>query len=300
MQIGSGMRGARVPGAFPELAIYSVDSFGLDAAWDADELSRWNAALRGLHSGAPDLLLGPATVTLDALADDADAEGRRVHAGERRCVPGHRPRAGVQDLARLIKANVGLQIAAIDYGDWDMHEGMGDVDTGWLHDQLTELSGSLAAFATDLGTDGMNGVTLVTLTEFGRCVGENGSGGVDHGFGQAVLLLGGGVVGGQVHGMWPGLGMDQLIDEMDLAVTTDYRAILAEILEKRCGAGSVSSVFPGLGSRAAGRREPEGLSRVRTQAGGVSATASRRGTPARSSRGRRTGRCSPPAARASG
>ena len=111
-----------------------------------------------------------------------------------------------------------------------------------------ESAGSL----TDLGTDGMNGVTLATLTEFGRCVGENGSGGADHGFGQAVLLLGGGVVGGQVHGTWPGLGMDQLIDEMDLAVTTDYRAILAEILEKRCGAGSVSGVFPGLASERPG------------------------------------------------
>jgi uncharacterized protein (DUF1501 family) len=129
-----------------------------------------------------------------------------------------------------------------------MHEGMGDPDSGWMHDHLTELSGTLAAFATDLGSDAMQGVTLATLTEFGRCVGENGSGGCDHGYGQAVLLLGGGVIGGRVHGQWPGLAMDQLVDEMDLAVTTDYRSILAEILEKRCRASGVSTVFPGLGS----------------------------------------------------
>jgi uncharacterized protein (DUF1501 family) len=139
-----------------------------------------------------------------------------------------------------------LQVATVDYGDWDMHEGMGGPDDGWMHDHLTELSRSLAAFAADLGPR-MNGVTLVTLTEFGRRVEENGSGGTDHGYGQLVLLLGGGVVGGKVHGTWPGLAEANLVDG-DLAATTDYRAVLAEVLEKRCAAGSVSQIFPGLGS----------------------------------------------------
>ena len=91
----------------------------------------------------------------------------------------------------------------------------------------------------------MNTTTLVTLTEFGRRVEENGSGGVDHGYGQVVMLMGGGIVGGQVHGVWPGLAEDDLIDG-DLAATTDYRNVLAELLEKRCGATGLSSVFPGL------------------------------------------------------
>ncbi|MDH5279352.1 MAG: DUF1501 domain-containing protein, partial [Actinomycetota bacterium] len=146
---------------------------------------------------------------------------------------------------RLVKADVGLQVAAVDYGDWDMHADMGSVDEGWMRDHLRELSRSIAAFGTDLGAH-LADVTLVTLTEFGRRVEENGSGGVEHGHGQAVLMLGGGVKGGQVHGRWPGLADGDLF-EGDLAGTTDYRQLLAEVLEKRCGASGLSTVFPGLG-----------------------------------------------------
>jgi uncharacterized protein (DUF1501 family) len=147
---------------------------------------------------------------------------------------------------------VGLQIAAVDYGDWDMHEGMGTVDTGWMHDHLTELSGALAAFATDLGA-GMSDVTLVTLTEFGRRVEENGSGGTDHGWGQLALILGGGTVGGQVHGGWPGLAPQDLVDG-DVDGVNDYRWILAELLEKRCeaSASDIGEIFPNLASNRLG------------------------------------------------
>jgi uncharacterized protein (DUF1501 family) len=126
---------------------------------------------------------------------------------------------------------------------------MGTVAGGWMVDHLTELSGTLAAFATDLGPTRLNDMTLVTLTEFGRRGPENGSGGTDHGFGQAVLLLGGGVRGGQVHlnGRWPGLADPDLVDG-DLNGTTDYRWVLAEILEKRCRLGTATDVFPGLDS----------------------------------------------------
>jgi uncharacterized protein (DUF1501 family) len=152
----------------------------------------------------------------------------------------------LRDVARVVKANVGLQVAAVDYGDWDMHADMGTVSAGWLKDKLDELARSLAAFATDLGGK-LSDVTVVTLTEFGRSLVENGSGGVDHGHGQAVLLLGGGVNGGQVHGAWPTLEKEALAGG-DLAGTTDYRRILAEILEKRCQGSQLSSVFPDLTS----------------------------------------------------
>jgi uncharacterized protein (DUF1501 family) len=102
----------------------------------------------------------------------------------------------------------------------------------------------------------MADVTLVTLTEFGRRVEENGSGGTDHGFGQVVLALGGGVRGGQLHGTWPGLSPEALVDG-DVNGTTDYRLFLAEVLEKRCGAGSISSVFPGIGSERPGIFTPK-------------------------------------------
>lgn len=97
----------------------------------------------------------------------------------------------------------------------------------------------------------MNDVSVVTLTEFGRRVEENGSGGVDHGFGQAVLLLGGGLEGGKVHGTWPGLAADDLVDS-DVNGVNDYRWVLAEVLEKRCRASSVDTIFPGVGSERLG------------------------------------------------
>jgi uncharacterized protein (DUF1501 family) len=251
-QVGGSLAASAFRGDSPELAIPSVDGFGLDAAWDAEELARWDAALRGLHAGAPDLVAGPATIALDAVGTMQTVRDGDPGPEHGAVYPEGYLGDAMRDLAKLIKADVGLQVAAVDYGDWDMHEGMGTVDGGWLVDHLTELSAALAAFATDLGATRMDGVTLVTLTEFGRCVMENGSGGSDHGFGHAAILMGGGVVGGQVHGTWPGLGEDDIVDGEDLAVTTNYRTVLAEILEKRCRATSVSGVFPGLGSERIG------------------------------------------------
>jgi uncharacterized protein (DUF1501 family) len=250
VQMGSSMPAASFLGSAPELAMWSVDSFGLDAAWDAEQRQLWDTALRGLHDGAPPALAQPATAALGAIATAAELQEAGYLPENGAVYPDSYLGAAMRDVARLIKAGVGLQVASVDYGDWDMHAGMGDVDGGWMVDHLSELSQALSAFATDLGPT-LSDVTLVTLTEFGRRVEENGSGGTDHGFGQTVLLLGGGVVGGQVHGAWPGLAPGALIDG-DLNATTDYRRLLAEILEKRCRASSVSEVFPDLGAERLG------------------------------------------------
>ena len=155
-------------------------------------------------------------------------------------------------MARLIKGDVGLMSACVDSGDWDMHESLGTAVPGKkMYDNLSLLATALAAFATDLGPTGLGGVTLVTVSEFGRRVQQNGSGGLDHGYGNAMLMLGGGVKGGRVHGRWPGLAPANLVDG-DLAVTTDYRAVIAEILQKRCGVADVRSVFPGVTATAMG------------------------------------------------
>ncbi len=246
VQMGSGMPASAFLGPHPELSMYSIDGFGLDAAWDDTELARWDLALRGVQAGAPAVLQAPAEAALGALATAAQLTAAGNVPDNGAVYPATDLGRSLTDVARLIKGDLGLQVAAVDYGDWDMHSGMGDVDGGWLVDHLTELSHTLAAFATDLGAR-MTDVTLVTLTEFGRRIEENGSGGTDHGYGQVVFLMGGGVRGGQVHGAWPGLAPGDLVDG-DLAATSDYRAILAEVLEERCGAGSVSDIFPGLGS----------------------------------------------------
>jgi uncharacterized protein (DUF1501 family) len=112
-----------------------------------------------------------------------------------------------------------------------------------MYDNLAQTATALAAFATDLGPDGMKNTTLVTVSEFGRRVQENASHGADHGHGNAMLVLGGGVRGGKVYGTWPGLAPAALVAG-DLAVTTDYRAVIGEILQKRCGIGALTAVFP--------------------------------------------------------
>ena len=152
------------------------------------------------------------------------------------------------DVVRLVRAGVGLQVACVDFGDWDMHSDIGGPDSGRMHDHLDELARCLAAFAADLGPL-LDGVTLVTLSEFGRRVGENGSGGADHGHGNAVLLLGGAVAGGQVYGRWPGLADADLVDG-DLDGTTDCRV--------RAGQVRTGAVFPGLVPAPLGVVRPRG------------------------------------------
>jgi uncharacterized protein (DUF1501 family) len=244
-QMGSNTPAAAFLGPNPELAMWSIDSFDLDGAWDATQLAKWDTALRALHVDAPDLVRTPSVTALDALATASTLPGSSYVPDHGAVYPDTGLGEALANVAQLIKNDVGLQVAAVDYGDWDMHVDLGAVDNGWMFDKLTELSSALAAFATDLGAAAMNKVTLVTLTEFGRRAEENGSGGVDHGYGQAVLLLGGGIKGGQVHGAWPGLAAADLLDG-DLNGVNDYRLVLAEILEKRCEASTVADVFPGI------------------------------------------------------
>jgi uncharacterized protein (DUF1501 family) len=247
-QLGSNSAAPAFLGPAPELAMWNVDGFELSGAWNPTEEARWDTALRGVQTGAPPVIEAPALTALDALSTAAQLRAAGYTPSNGAAYPDSGLGNALRDVARRIKADVGLQVAAVDYGDWDMHAGQGDVAGGWMVDHLGEFSSSLAAFATDLGA-AMGGVTLITLTEFGRRIEENGSGGTDHGFGQAVFLLGDGVKGGQVHGVWPGIAPSDLVDG-DLDATTDYRNLLASVLERRCGASTadVTSVFPGIGT----------------------------------------------------
>ena len=254
VQIGASVPSAALMGQSPELAMLSVDTFTLAGIKNADERKRWRRALADMNANAPKPMAAPAKTALSALTEATDMQREGYAPRPTAEYPRTELGRAMKDVARLIKEGNGLQVACVDFGDWDMHAGMGDVDDGWLHDHFSEFARSVAAFAIDLGPI-MNRVSLLTLTEFGRRVKENGSGGTDHGHGQAVFLLGGGVEGGQIHGQWPGLGEADLVDG-DLAGTTDYRAILAEALEKRCGAGSMSEVFPNLSSDRIGAFKP--------------------------------------------
>ncbi len=144
--------------------------------------------------------------------------------------------------ALLINAQIGLEVAAIDLGGWDTHIAQGGAQ-GPLALLLRDLAEGVAALHVDL-RDRMNAVSIVCMSEFGRRVAENGGLGTDHGHGGAMLLIGGNVRGGRVHGDWPGLQREQLIGPGDLAATTDYRDILGELLMRRLGHPSVEAIFP--------------------------------------------------------
>jgi uncharacterized protein (DUF1501 family) len=244
VQLGSNMLPGSLMGPAPDLAMTSIDNFSL-SIWDGYR-PQFTTALAAMHAGVNHPVAQQAATTLAALSTTAAMKTAGYTPANGAVYPTSALGNALRDLARLIRQGVGLQVATLDYGNWDMHSGLGKPgDTnGWMHRQLADVAACLAAFAKDLGT-GMNGVSLVTLTEFGRRAHENGDGGLDHGYGQAVLALGGGLRGGQVYGRWPGLAPSNL-DNGDLAMATDYRQILTEILQKRCAVGSINDIFPGL------------------------------------------------------
>ncbi|MBS1723924.1 MAG: DUF1501 domain-containing protein [Armatimonadetes bacterium] len=150
----------------------------------------------------------------------------------------------LKDVAYLVKHDVGLETACLESVGWDTHVAQGAA-TGWQASLLGELSDAISSFFRDLGPTSQR-VTLVVQTEFGRRLEENSGFGTDHGHGGAMLVVGGGVRGGKVYGKWPGLVTDSLVGPGDLAVTTDYRNVLADLLEARLDSPSVDKVFPGL------------------------------------------------------
>ena len=156
--------------------------------------------------------------------------------------PNGRFPVAMRDVAQLIKADVGLEAAFVEIGGWDHHANEGGA-RGQIANRLREFSGGLRAFYDDLG-DRIEDVVVVTMSEFGRTARENGNAGTDHGHGNAMLVLGGPVLGGKVYGDWPGLEASQLHEGRDLAITTDFRNVLAEVLIGHLGAGDLDDVFP--------------------------------------------------------
>jgi uncharacterized protein (DUF1501 family) len=156
------------------------------------------------------------------------------------------PRSGfgdaIKQVAQLIKADLGLEVAFTELSGWDTH--VQQMQPGQLPARLDDLAAGIAAFATDMG-DAMADVVLMTMSEFGRAVKENGNRGTDHGHGNAMMILGGPVKGGKVYGKWPGLEAPQLWENRDLAITTDFRDVFAEVVTGHLGATDLSRIFPG-------------------------------------------------------
>jgi uncharacterized protein (DUF1501 family) len=149
----------------------------------------------------------------------------------------------LRQVAQLIKADIGLEIAFTDIGGWDTHANQGS-SQGQLSLRLTELAQGLSALYADLG-ERAEDVVILTMTEFGRTARENGNRGTDHGHASVMFALGGPVKGGKVYGKWPGLKSHQLYEGRDLAVTTDFRDVFAELAKKHLGATDLNAIFPG-------------------------------------------------------
>jgi uncharacterized protein (DUF1501 family) len=149
----------------------------------------------------------------------------------------------LKQLAQLIKANLGVQVAFADIGGWDHHVNEGSTQ-GQIANVLREFSQSLAAFWIDLGNLAEDTV-VVTMSEFGRTARENGNRGTDHGHANVMFVMGGSVKGGKVYGRWPGLDQSQLYEGRDLALTTDFRRVLGEAVYRHLGNKALDQVFPG-------------------------------------------------------
>ncbi|MEM6454965.1 MAG: DUF1501 domain-containing protein [Acidobacteriota bacterium] len=154
----------------------------------------------------------------------------------------------MQVVAQMIKLNLGLRVATVDLGGWDTHNGQGNDGGGYFAGIVETLSQGLNALYTDLDGNGAQNytsrLTTVVQSEFGRRLRQNEDDGTDHGHANMMLVMGGSVNGG-LHGTWPGLSNDQLYDNADLAVTTDYRQVLSEILIRRMGNNQLGTIFPG-------------------------------------------------------
>lgn len=222
------------------VAMNALEEFSIRSSGTAAE-RRLEALYR---TGSADVVHGSGTDMFEALKVLRAANPQQ-----------YRPRAGVTyprspfgqhllQIAQLIKAGVGLEVAFADVGGWDTHVNQGAAE-GQLANRLRDFSQSVAALVADLD-DRMDDVVILTCSEFGRTVRQNGTGGTDHGHAGAMFVIGGALQGARtVHGRWPGLAPEQLHEGRDLALTTDFRAVFSELTARHLGARDLSTVFPG-------------------------------------------------------
>jgi len=225
-------------GPAPTIAMSSVADFTVRAT--GDDAQRLEALYR---TGSADLIHGTGAETFDAVKMLKAANPQRYQPDHGANYPKSPFGQSLLQIAQLIKSDVGLEIAFADVGGWDTHVNQGAA-TGQLANRLTEFSQGIAALVQDLG-DRMDDVVIVTMSEFGRMAKQNGNGGTDHGHAGALFVIGGSVRGKKVHGKWPGLAREQLYEGRDLALTTDFRAVFAEVMRDHLGAGDLGAVFPG-------------------------------------------------------
>jgi uncharacterized protein (DUF1501 family) len=233
----------------PAVAVDRIDQFGVGGA--RGTAGSQVGAIEAMYGHASDEeLQGTGRETLEAVKMLKAADPAKYAPARGADYPAGRFGESLKQLAQLIKANLGVQVAFADIGGWDHHVNEGNA-VGRMATLAREFAQSLAAFWTDLG-DLREETVVVTMSEFGRTARENGNRGTDHGHANVMFLLGGPVQGGKAYGRWPGLEPPQLFEGRDLAVTTDFRRVLGEAVHRQLGNGNLEPVFPGFDNNPAG------------------------------------------------
>lgn len=231
----------KLPGLFNgpvgELALGGgIEDFRLRGP-DEDVLAQ---VISTMYEGQGDLASQQVASTMSALETAQMLADAGYQPANGAAYPGGGLGRSLRETAQLIKADVGVEAVFAEANGWDTHTN----EAPQLNGLLGQLASSLAAFAQDLGSL-MSDVAVLTMSEFGRTVRENGNRGTDHGHGTAMMVIGGEVAGGRVYGDWPGLGEETLYQGRDLAVTTDFRDLFAEVLRGHLGSRNLDGVFPG-------------------------------------------------------
>ena len=237
--------GTQVPrtlaGPVPAIAISNVNDFAVGAK--QKNAASVSSAFQEMYAESGDAMLhGTGQETFEAVKMLKATDPAHYKPAEGVVYPNADFGNKLKQVAQLLKANLGVEAAFTDIGDWDTHQAQGSTQ-GRLTNRLKEFSESIAAFWKDMGPEAEN-ITIVTMSEFGRTARQNGTGGTDHGHGNVMFVIGGKVKGGKVYGKWPGLANEQLYEGRDLAVTTDFRQVLGEAAYRTLGAENLDRVFP--------------------------------------------------------
>jgi uncharacterized protein (DUF1501 family) len=228
-------------GPAPTVAITRITDFGIRAGRASSGFSGAFEAMYGSSLRTP--LDEGGKETFEAVNMLRSANPTQYASANGAQYPASQFGQALLQIAQLVKANVGMQVAFAEVGGWDTHANQGGA-RGQLANRLGEFGQGIAALHRDLG-DRMRNIVVLTMTEFGRSVRQNGSGGTDHGHASCLFVSGGPARGGKVYGEWPGLAPEQLYEGRDLALTTDFRDVFIEVLAGHMGARDVNGIFPG-------------------------------------------------------
>ena len=232
-------------GSVPAVAMSDIRGFAVGGGGRGAQVA--SNTFEAMYEQSVDAVLhGTGNETFEAVKMLRSADPGKYTPAPGANYPGGRFGESLRQVAQLVKANLGVQVAFADIGGWDHHVNEGSVQ-GQIANLTREFSQAITAFWTDLGDLGEDTV-IVTMSEFGRTARENGNRGTDHGHANVMFVLGGPVKGGKVYGRWPGLAQEHLYEGRDLAVTTDFRQVLGEAVSRHLGNDNLERVFPGFES----------------------------------------------------